>query len=119
MCNAILNTAYHEKSRVSSDAPLGIASTVTPMLTRTSSRRLRQAVTAKSIKHHKWMHANEEVSGDYTESLMQLMQDSKFLLITANKAGNFYFKMAFMTELFTIDDSNQCLVPQRLNLTSA
>jgi len=71
VCNAILNTAYHEKSRVSADAPLGIASTVTPMLTRTSSKGMRQVVTAKSIKHHKWLHVNEEVSGDYTESLMQ------------------------------------------------
>ncbi|XP_076822833.1 hyccin-like isoform X1 [Clavelina lepadiformis] len=72
LCNAIMNSVDHEKGKFSDDTPLGLTETLTPVMTRTSSKKvMRHAVTAQSIKHYKWQHTSEEVSGDFTLSLQQ------------------------------------------------
>ena len=67
--NAIMNTIYEEKLRVSNSSALGLIADGSPVVSRTSMKLLKNAVTAKSIRQHIWSHANEEVSGDFTESL--------------------------------------------------
>ena len=73
MCNAILNSFKHEsKDSVDETTPLGLSVHVTPVLTRHKGmRHSKSAVTAQSIKHHKWQHSSEEISGDYKSSLHQ------------------------------------------------
>ena len=71
MCNAILNSFSHESKDVESQLGLAVHH-VTPVLTRHKGmRHSKSAVTAQSIRHHKWQHSSEEISGDYKSSLHQ------------------------------------------------
>lgn len=73
MCNAIVNSFTHESKDLTNESPLGLAAHhVTPVLTRHKGmRHSKSAVTAQSIRHHKWQHSSEEISGDYKSSLHQ------------------------------------------------
>uniref|UniRef100_H2Z869 Hyccin n=1 Tax=Ciona savignyi TaxID=51511 RepID=H2Z869_CIOSA len=70
-CNAVLNSTLQEDDQNLGNSPLGLPTLLTPILSRSSSSVSRHAVTAKSIKDHKWKHTSEEVSGDFTTSLHQ------------------------------------------------
>nr|CAB3244253.1 hyccin [Phallusia mammillata] len=71
LCNAILNSVYQEGGTSIEDESLGVSVELTPMMVRSNSGISRFAVTASSIRHHRWRHRSEEVSGDVTESLQQ------------------------------------------------
>nr|XP_002129348.1 hyccin [Ciona intestinalis] len=68
-CNAVINSTNQENEQHLSNSPLGLPTQLTPILGRSSSSVSRHAVTAMSIKDHKWRHTSEEVSGDFTNSL--------------------------------------------------
>lgn len=80
LSSAILNTATIEEKEqkftrgenVNTEMPYGLGGQLTPILSRQVSRRSfrsRTAVTAKSIRQHKWQHHSEEISGDLSKSI--------------------------------------------------